>query len=74
VREDFRATCAYCPLEEIWAAGVENFEVDHFRPQALFPELRASYYNLYLRPLEMRAMANAIYAGWRIPLIATLCC
>ncbi len=47
VREDFRETCAYCLLEEIWAAGAENFEVDHFRPQSLFPQLRASYYNLY---------------------------
>ena len=28
VREDFRATCAYCLLEEKWAAGLENFEID----------------------------------------------
>ncbi len=47
VREDFRSTCAYCLLEERWAAGEENFELDHFRPQSLFPELRMSYYNLY---------------------------
>lgn len=47
VREDFRATCAYCLLEERWAAGAENFEIDHFRPRALFPGLALAFYNLY---------------------------
>ncbi len=47
VREDFRATCAYCLLEERWAAGLENFELDHFRPKSLFPQLSLSFYNLY---------------------------
>lgn len=47
VQEDFRATCAYCLLEEKWAAGVENFELDHFRPQSKFPQLSLSFYNLY---------------------------
>ena len=47
VREDFRATCAYCLLEERWAAGLENFELDHFRPQSLFPQLALHFYNLY---------------------------
>lgn len=47
VREDFRATCAYCLLEEKWAAGLENFELDHFRPQSKFPELYLNFYNLY---------------------------
>lgn len=47
VREDFRATCAYCLLEETWAAGLENFELDHFRPQTWFPELARDFYNLY---------------------------
>ncbi|MBS1835653.1 MAG: HNH endonuclease [Acidobacteria bacterium] len=47
VRRDFRRTCAYCLLEEIWAAGLENFEIDHFRPRSLFPEYETSYYNLY---------------------------
>jgi uncharacterized protein (TIGR02646 family) len=47
VREDFRKTCAYCLLEEMWAAGPENFELDHFRPKSVFPQLTMSYYNLY---------------------------
>lgn len=47
VREDFRATCAYCLLEEKWAAGLENFELDHFRPRSRFPHLALDFYNLY---------------------------
>jgi uncharacterized protein (TIGR02646 family) len=47
VREDFHETCAYCLLSERWAAGVENFELDHFRPRAVFPQLLLNYYNLY---------------------------
>jgi hypothetical protein len=34
-------------LEEIFAAGFENFEIDHFRPRSLFPESSGDYYNLY---------------------------
>jgi uncharacterized protein (TIGR02646 family) len=47
VRQDFRRTCAYCLFEETWAAGLENFELDHFRPKSRFPQLALSYYNLY---------------------------
>ena len=42
VREDFRRTCAYCLVEELWAAGNENYEIDHFRPKSRFPSLRLS--------------------------------
>ena len=47
VREDFRRTCAYCVLSELWAGGVENFELEHFRPKSLFPHLSSNFYNLY---------------------------
>ena len=47
VSEDFRATCAFCLIEEKWAAGPENFELDHFRPQSKFPDLILNFYNLY---------------------------
>jgi len=47
VREDFRRSCAYCVLAEIYAGGEENFELDHFRPQSIFPEDAKSYFNLY---------------------------
>ena len=47
VREDFRRGCAYCLLLELLAAGEENFELDHFRPKSLFPQLTNDFYNLY---------------------------
>jgi hypothetical protein len=34
-------------LEEFLAAGLENFELDHFRPRSLFPDSFGDYYNLY---------------------------
>lgn len=47
VREDFAECCAYCLLAEILAGGQENFQLDHFRPQSLFPALIKDFYNLY---------------------------
>lgn len=47
VRRDFRQTCAYCLLEEFFAGGEENFELDHFRPRSLFRDLDRDFYNLY---------------------------
>lgn len=47
VREDFSHRCAYCLLAELWAAGEENFELDHFRPKHLFPNQEKDFYNLY---------------------------
>jgi hypothetical protein len=39
--------CAYCLLKELFCGGPDNYEIDHFRPQSLFPELRENFYNLY---------------------------
>lgn len=47
VRSDFDESCAYCLLSEIFAAGEENFELDHYRPQSIFPEDKLNYYNIY---------------------------
>jgi hypothetical protein len=47
VRQDFEQRCAYCLLQELWAGGAENFELDHFRPRSLFPALIGDFYNLY---------------------------
>jgi uncharacterized protein (TIGR02646 family) len=47
VRQDFERTCAYCLLEELLAAGPENFELDHFRPRIHFRHLINDFYNLY---------------------------
>lgn len=47
VRSDFHRSCAYCLLEELFAAGEENFELDHFFPASKFPNLKEDFYNLY---------------------------
>lgn len=47
VRKDFRESCAYCLLHEDHAAGVENFELDHFRPRKYFRNQVDDFYNLY---------------------------
>lgn len=47
VRKDFKRCCAYCLRHEDWADGERTFEIDHFRPRVLFPELLCDFYNLY---------------------------
>ena len=46
VRADFRRCCAYCCLNEFWAGGAGNFELDHYRPVSQFPHLIRDFYNL----------------------------
>ena len=47
VRHDFQKSCAYCLLSELFAAGEENFELDHYKPKKTFPEDKLNYYNIY---------------------------
>lgn len=47
VRADFKETCAYCLIAEVFAAGEENFELDHFFPASKFPTRKEDFYNLY---------------------------
>ena len=47
LRRDFQYRCAYCERTEAYLGGEEGFEIDHFRPQHRFPELKAVYANLY---------------------------
>src|SRR2546429_155966 len=49
LRQDFKHRCAYCLLHEgdEYGAGFHNFQIDHFRPRFLFPQLEATYTNLY---------------------------
>jgi hypothetical protein len=34
-------------MTELLAGGTENFELDHFRPRAAFPDLVNDFYNIY---------------------------
>lgn len=47
LRRDFRFRCAYCERTEEYLGGEEAFEVDHFKPEQKFPELKSVYANLY---------------------------
>jgi hypothetical protein len=47
IREDFVECCAYCLLHEIAAGGKENYELDHHRPRAKFPDQVKTYENHY---------------------------
>jgi len=47
VRQDFKGHCAYCLLGELFGGGMENFELDHFRPRSRFPGMTGDFYNLY---------------------------
>ena len=48
LREDFRYLCAYCLLHEgdELGGGFQNFQIDHFRPAKIFPDLVSTYSNL----------------------------
>jgi uncharacterized protein (TIGR02646 family) len=50
LRLEFAHRCAYCGTAEVEVRPVRKqagFEIDHFRPQASFPGLAATYQNLY---------------------------
>ena len=47
VRADFEERCAYCLIHEVLRGGLENFEIDHFKPRARFPDELGNFYNLY---------------------------
>lgn len=46
LRWDFWYSCGYCTLTETEAAGV-GFSIDHYLPQARYPELANEYSNLF---------------------------
>ncbi len=49
LREDFKHLCAYCLLhegQEGLGGGYQSFQIDHFRPVKVFPDLIAVYNNL----------------------------
>lgn len=47
VRKDFQHCCGYCLITELLAGGMENFELDHFKPKAKFPLLKNDFLNIF---------------------------
>lgn len=46
LRDEFDFRCVYCLKREKWGQVTSEFEIDHFRPQALNPRRRLDYLNL----------------------------
>lgn len=51
LRDEFCFRCAYCLIREQWVDMRRGYQIDHFVPQKLRPDLKADYDNLlYLCP------------------------
>jgi hypothetical protein len=46
VRDEFCFRCVFCLNRELWYVRLGSFEIDHFVPQAVAPELALDYDNL----------------------------
>jgi hypothetical protein len=46
LRDEFDFRCVYCLKRETWGQVTSEFELDHFAPQTLDPQLRLDYFNL----------------------------
>ena len=46
LRDEFTFRCVYCRKRETWGLATGEFELDHFKPQALAPNLTLVYFNL----------------------------
>ena len=47
LRDEFSFRCVYCLIREQWGRVTGEFDVEHFRPQAMNPELASVYENLF---------------------------
>ncbi len=46
LRDEFTFRCFYCLKRETWGQVTGEFELDHFKPQSLAPQLTLDYFNL----------------------------
>lgn len=46
LRDEFDFRCAYCLLREVWGQISTSYEIEHFLPKALNPDLALDYDNL----------------------------
>ncbi len=46
LRDEFDFRCVYCLQRETWGRITSEFELDHFEPQSMNPQLRLDYLNL----------------------------
>jgi hypothetical protein len=46
LRDEFSFRCVFCLERELWGVRLGSFDIDHFLPQSVAPELRFDYDNL----------------------------
>ena len=46
LRDEFAFRCVYCLKRENWGLVTGEFDLDHFQPQSLAPNLSLNYFNL----------------------------
>ncbi|MEO8493515.1 MAG: HNH endonuclease [Planctomycetota bacterium] len=46
LRDEFTFRCVYCLKRETWGQVTGEFELEHFQPQSLAPQLTFDYFNL----------------------------
>lgn len=46
LEHDFIERCGYSHCQQEWFGGKKNFQIDHFKPKSIHPELKTKYSNL----------------------------
>ena len=46
LEKDFYQRCGYTYCQQDWFGGKRNFQIDHFKPKSIHPELETKYSNL----------------------------
>ena len=46
LEKDFCQRCGYTYCHQDWFGGKRNFQIDHFKPKSIYPELETKYSNL----------------------------
>jgi len=58
---DFNQRCGYTDCSDFWFGGKRNFQIDHFKPVSIFPDLETKYSNLvYSSSYVNRAKSNDV--------------
>jgi hypothetical protein len=63
LRDEFCFRCVYCLMREQWTDMRRGFQLDHFIPQKLRPDLRSEYENL----IYLCAACNNLKSAGRLP-------
>ncbi len=59
LEKDFNERCGYTDCHQFWFGGKRNFQIDHFKPKSIHPELETKYFNLvYCCSYVNRAKSN----------------